>query len=244
MVQLELDRDQWLASYRQIVEMTSSRPTRQVLATRGDRLALIRADWEGIEVSIGPSEIEWLMVIEVDGRGDHVAVVAFDLDDLDAAYAELDARYTAGEAAAHPRVSATMQAFLRAFAERDWDALAALFLPDLVVDDHRRLGWETLRGPAAYARALRSLVELAPDTRLRLDHVRASDRGLLWVAGWLGTREGGPFEAPWITVSEHDARGRVRRFDQYDLDQLDAALARFAELRPDPLRLPPSAPSR
>ena len=40
-----------------------------------------------------------------------------------------------GEAAACGRVSATMQAFLRAFASRDWDALAAEPAPDLVVND-------------------------------------------------------------------------------------------------------------
>jgi hypothetical protein len=79
---------------------------------------------------------------------------------------------------------------------------------------------------------MRSLVELAPDARLRLDHVRTCGRGLLWVARWLGTQEGGPFEAPWITVSEHDAPGRVQRFDQYDLDQLEAARARFETIGP------------
>ena len=57
-----------------------------------------------------------------------------------------------------------MREFTRAFAERDWDALAARCAPDLVVHDHRLLGWGTLHGPAAYLEALRSLVELAPDT--------------------------------------------------------------------------------
>jgi hypothetical protein len=57
-----------------------------------------------------------------------------------------------------------------------------------------------------------------------------SDQGLLWVGAWTGTREGGAFETPWITVSEHDHLGRVACFDTYDLDQLDAARARFEEL--------------
>jgi hypothetical protein len=127
-----------------------------------------------------------------------------------------------------------MRAFRTAFAGRDWDALAARFTPDLVVNDHRRLGWEPLRDRTAYVQTLRSLVDLAPDVRLRLDHVRTSDRALFWVAAWQGTREGGPFEAPWIIVSEHDAGGLVRRFDQYDLDQLEEAQARFEELRPGP----------
>jgi hypothetical protein len=47
-----------------------------------------------------------------------------------------------------------------------------------------------------------------------------------------------------VIVSEHDAAGVVHRFDQYDVDRLDAALARFAGLRADPLAIPPNAATR
>ena len=143
----------------------------------------------------------------MDEHGERVATVRFDADDLDAAYAELDARYLAGEAAPHARVWAGMQEFRRAFAERDWDALAARCAPDIVVHDRRLLGWETLHGPAAYLEALHSLVELAPDTRLRLDHVEICEHGYLVVTVWEGTREGGAYEAPSLMVAELDARG-------------------------------------
>ncbi len=227
---LDLQGEDFLASMRFQFGMNPSRWHVEMLATRGERLALLRSRFESEDETAGPGAVEYVAVVESDVSGRSILNLLFDPDDFDAACAELDARYAAGEAAAHPRVAATMHAFLRAFAARDWEALAAHFTPDLVVDDHRRLGWETLRGPAAYVESLRSLVELAPDTRLRLDHVRTCERGLLWVAGWLGTREGGPFEGPWISVSEHDALGKVCRFDQYDLDQLDAALARYEEL--------------
>jgi hypothetical protein len=240
MAQLDVDRNRYLDSLRPMFEMTSSPPTVAVLATRGNRLAIVRVVWEGTGPSVGPSEIEWLDVVEVDDDGNVAELVAFDPRDLDAAYAEVDHRHAAGEAAACDRVSATMRAFRRAFGARDWDALAAQFAPGLVVHDRRRLGWETLQGPAAYVASLRSLVDLAPDVRLRLDHVRMSDRGLLWAAAWLGTSEGGGFETPWIIVSEHDGSGRVVRFDQYDLDQLEEGEARFEELRSDPPRIPQS----
>ena len=155
--------------------------------------------------------------------------VTFDLDALDVAYAELDERYRAGEGAVHGHV-ATAQAFRRAFAARDWDALAALLTPDLVVHDHRLLGWETLHGPAAYVQALKSLVDLAPDVRLRLDHVVAmSEHRVLYAPTWVGTREGGAFEAPSVIVAKLDERRRFRRFDQYDLRQLDEARTLFFE---------------
>ena len=46
---------------------------------------------------------EVLDVVEIDADDRIAAVVVFDLDDFDAAIAELDARYLAGEAAAHAR---------------------------------------------------------------------------------------------------------------------------------------------
>ena len=51
----------------------------------------------------GPRQfhIEVLSIVEINADERIVARVAFDLDDIDAAFAELDARYLAGEAAAH-----------------------------------------------------------------------------------------------------------------------------------------------
>src|SRR5262249_42289679 len=53
MVQLEVDRDQWLASFRPIFEMTSSTSS-ELVATRGDRLALHRWLWMGSDSGSGP----------------------------------------------------------------------------------------------------------------------------------------------------------------------------------------------
>ncbi|MEO6028156.1 MAG: nuclear transport factor 2 family protein [Candidatus Binatia bacterium] len=230
LVRLELDREQWLASQRELVEITSARPTREVLATRGDRLALARVTWEGAEGLIGPSEIEWLLLIEVDGRGNHTAVVTLGPDDGDAAFAELDARYEAGEASAHPRAIAAVRTWRLALTAHDWDAFAAGCTPELVVHDHRLLGWGTLHGAAEWTRTQEVLVELAPDTRWRSDHVRIAARGILQSALIFGTRDGGPFEIPFLRVSELDAMGRLRRIDLYDVDRRDEARARFAAL--------------
>jgi class 3 adenylate cyclase len=246
LMRLELDRDQLLGAFRPTFEMIAKRSSR-TLATRGERLALLRVRLEGSDDSVGPSDVEWLQVLEVDERGERLAAVAFDVEDLEAAYAELDARYAAGEARSQRRASLTT-AFQRAFAERDWEALRALLAPDLVVEDHRPLGWETLHGPDAYLHALRSLVELSPDVRLRVDHAQMSDPGYLYFTSWQGTREGGAFEEPSVIVCELDASGRIRRFDQYGLAQQGEARARLAALGAgvarDPLRIPPNAATR
>jgi hypothetical protein len=242
--QVEVDREHYLAGLRWVLAVAPSGHTSELLATRGDRLALYRALLRGAGGDVGPFEAESLALVELDARGLHVAGAVFDATDLDAATAELDARYAAGEAAAHPRVLAATQAFRAAFAKRDWEAVAAQYAEGVVVHDHRLLGWEPIHGTAAYVESLRTLVELAPDVRIQSDHIALNERGLLWVARWAGTREGGPFDSPWIVVSEHDASGRVLRFDTYDLDQLDAARARFEALLPDPLRIPPNAAAR
>jgi ketosteroid isomerase-like protein len=240
--QIEVGRERALDAMREMFDLTTSF-TATTLATRGNRLALCRMRWTGSGSEVGPSEHEWLDLFEVDEEVQSVVHVTFDLDDLDAAFAELDARYDAGEGAATRQTPIT-RAFLRAFAARDWDALAATLAPDLVVHDHRLLGWETLHGPAQYIEALRSLTDLAPDVRLRLDHIETSGRSALYVPVWEGTHEGGAFESPSVFVAELDERDRIRRFDQYDLTQLGDARARYADLRPDPLRIPPNAATR
>ncbi len=225
---------EWLAAIRPMVETTSGPPTRDVLATRGERLALARIRWRGAAGDVGPSEVEWLQVIEVDERGDTLTLVSFDPNDVEAGYAELDARSRVCEETAHPRVAAYQDAFSRALASRDWATLTALHAPTLVAHDHRLVGWNVLRGPSAFVGALRAMVDLAPDARGRADHLRTSERGLIGEVVWIGTRDGGAFESPFLWVVELDAEGSAQRLDFYDPHHLDAALARFAEIHPDP----------
>ena len=258
LVHLELDRDRYLESIRPFFEAATAAPVIDVLATRGDRLLLVKTIVHvaaAISNLTGPSELEFLGVIEVDEHGDHVAMIQFDAGDLDGAYAELDARYAAE--AADSRRAALTRMFTQAFAARDWDALAAVLAPDLVVNDHRLLGWETLHGPAAYIQAVKQLVDLSPDVQLRVDHLTMSGPRFLYFTTWLGTHEGGAFESPSAIVCELDAMGRIRRFDQYDLDQLEAAKALCAagvanestkrtqaHRSGDPLHIPPNAAMR
>ena len=120
--------------------------------------------------------------------------------------------------------------FSQAFAARDWATLATVLAPDLVVNDHRLLGWDVLHGPAEYIEALRSLVELSPDVRLRIDHIRMAGPGFLYITTFVGTRDGGAFEAPSAIVCEVDDAGRIRRFDQYDIAQLELARAHLESI--------------
>ncbi len=75
--------------------------TSHVVAIRGDRLALVRTLYSGRDRRPEAFHTEVLRIVEIDADERIVAIVAFDLDDIDAAFEELDARYLAGEAAAH-----------------------------------------------------------------------------------------------------------------------------------------------
>ncbi len=199
-------------------------------ATRSERVALVKSHWEGADRDVGPSETKTLVVCEADEHDQIVAIVNFDPVDLDAACAELDARYDSGKGASFARSAAVLRALERVFASRDWDASSGVYDPDLVVNDHRPLGWETIRGLAAYVETYRSMVERAPDVRLSIDHLTLSDRAILMAFTWIGTREGGAFEIPKVSVCETDETGRIFRIDVDEVDQLEEARARFDAL--------------
>jgi class 3 adenylate cyclase/tetratricopeptide (TPR) repeat protein len=242
-------REVWLEQFRVLFDVPKSRFTTFLRATRGDRLSLHLHCFEG-EVAEGGGPLEMddhLVLHEVDGAGRIVAIVLFDLEDADAAYAELDARWTAGEALAHPLASKWLADYLRFFAARDWNAMATLFAPELVGENHRLVGWGTLHGPGAIVSTLQAQIELAPDTQERIDHVRTCDGAVLFEYAWHGTREGGAFENVWVVLVELARNGRARRADVWEPEQLEQARARFdaiAGRTPDPLRIPPNAATR
>src|SRR5205814_10571305 len=128
---LEHSDDRYLVACRPVLgEMSSSTVTGEVLATRGNRPSLGRTLCVASGHSVGPSELATISILETNEHGDMVTLIEFDPDELDAAYAELDDRYAAGEAAGS-RHMAVIRAFCRAFAARDWDALATQLAPDL-----------------------------------------------------------------------------------------------------------------
>ncbi len=242
MVRNTCGRDLWLEQFRVLFDVPQSRFTTKLRATRGERLSLNLHCFAGVVAGGGgPVAMEDHLVLhEIDRDGRFVAMVLFDLEDEDAAYAELDARWQAGEGAEQAPALAFLTSFDAALARRDWDAVTASYAPAFVGVDHRLVGWGTLHGPAAFVEAFRTLVALAPDVRLRWDHGRTSSRGMLAQAIWLGTRDGGAFENPFLMVGEFDDEGTILRADFYDVHHLDRAQARFQEI--ESAAPPPASP--
>jgi hypothetical protein len=239
MVQLELDRDQWLEFTPRVGDRATTRNVCEAIATRGDRLLLIRQRIEVADGAVGASEIASLILTEIDTAGLVVRVVRWDEDDLEAAHAELDACYQAGEGTTHPAHAAVMRAFAGAVASGDWTPVIALCAPSFVEHDHRHLAvLGTTHGAEAWARNFSALTDLAPDTIYRSDHFRSVARAFLSVGTWVGSRDGGHYEIPLVAVLETDAGDRLVRADIYDLDQHDDAQARFTALRDRAMSIP------
>lgn len=229
--QLESDGQAWLASFRRMVEMTSAPPVYEVLATRGERLALMAMVWRGADADIGESEIEWRLIIEVNASGEHVAIVSYDAGDVDAAYAELDARFDMSDEVLQSATWRSMRHFTASVARHDWDAIATLCADTFVEFDHRSLATlGTTHGGVAWARNFSELVTLAPDTVYRVHHFIDRDFAYYSHGSWVGTREGGAYELVVNAVLELDKRGLILRADIYDGDSADEALERLERL--------------
>ncbi len=123
-------------------------------------------------------------------------------------------------------------AFIDGVNARDWDALTALYHADAVGIDHRNLAWEIPPGPGALVELLRSIVGVAPDSRMTIARVLAIDEELiaLEIAGAGRTPDGGEveFNVGHVAAVADGLRSRVEFFDP---DDDEGMLARFEELR-------------
>ena len=127
-------RDAEIANMRATADVGVKDMTSDVIATRGERLALSRIRFFGPRPAARGVPHRVLGIVEIDADNRIAARVVFDLDDIDAAFDELDARYLAGEAAAHAH---TWSVIAEAYAALNRHELPAT-TPDWVNIDHRR----------------------------------------------------------------------------------------------------------
>ena len=221
---VEVGREAHLEDVRAIANVGPKKTISTVVATRGDHLVLtcVRSSHSGLKDSEVSAEV--LCVVEVSTDGKIVARVGFDIDDIDAAFAELDARYLAGEAAGHAKLWSEITQGYAALNRHEIPAT----MSEWATVDHRVR--ETFEGGdlAAYAR---SAWELIPDVRIRIEAVhRLSDLGVVATHVAHGTSQDG-FDAEWrmiaLLLTQAEGPGRCELFNEADLD---AALARFDEL--------------
>jgi hypothetical protein len=203
--------------------------TPTVIATRGRSLVLTRLGFSGRDDGPEPFLTEVLSILEINDDERMVALVSFDLDDIDAAFEELDARYLTGEGAAHARTWSVITRGYNGFNRGEIPAATQ----DWVNVDHRHAAAMAPGEGVAYFRAS---WELAAELNVYIEAVhRLSDLGAAFTHVGNGTsREG--FEAEWRTVDIMTVEGdRINRCELFDEADLDAALAMFDQLsRPAP----------
>ncbi len=223
-------RDASIESFRWAADLGVTHATSDPIATRGERLVLTRARYSHSDDQPQPFDVDLLHIVEINADERIGAVVIFDLEDFPVAIAELDARYLAGEAAAHAR---TWSAVLRPYAAINRQELLAT-TPEWVNIDHRR-GATFAPGDAnAYVRS--SLDDGEGSIHVETVH-RLGDLGAVVTWAATGTTDEG-FNAEWrgihVLMVDGDLLSRFEVFDEADLD---TAIARFEQLSRPATRL-------
>ena len=200
--------------------------TSTVVAIRGERLALARIYFANRELQHGDFGLEMLSIAEIDADNQIAAHIVFDPDDLGAAFAELDARYLVGEAAAHAHTWSVIARTYAAFNQHEFPSTT----PDPVYIDHRP---GVSVDEVDVAASIRAVWDLTPDVRICIEAVhRLSELGAVVTAAMKGTSPEG-FDAEWQMIDIFTVEGdRLRRIEVFDEADLDAALARFDEIHP------------
>ena len=144
---------------------------------------------------------------------------------IDAAFDELDARYSAGEAAAYARTWTVITNAYSALNRRELPART----PEWVHSDHRRIPTFRADDLPEY---LRATFELTPDLRIDIEAVhRLSHLGAVVTHKAYGTAAKTGFNAEWRMVVFMTVDGdRPSRGELFDEADLDAAVAKFDEL--------------
>ncbi|ETB03357.1 hypothetical protein O979_09560 [Mycobacterium avium subsp. paratuberculosis 10-4404] len=222
-------RDVEIANMRAFAGLGATRSTATVIATRGERLVLCRTCIRGEDQQPGGFHIDMLIIVETSADKRILARVAYDPDDIEAAFDDLNARYVAGDAAAHAHTWGLVTAAFAAINRHELPEIS----PDWVNIDHRRGATFAAGDMTSY---IHDVFDDAPDFHVDVAAVhRLSDLGAVVTMASHGTSTRG-FQAEWREIGlltfDGELLSRCELFDEADLPD---ALARFEELhRPAP----------
>jgi ketosteroid isomerase-like protein len=205
----------------------------EILAS-DDHVIAARVSWHGPGRKAGAWRVE-AGVVHVLRDGLWASTDFFDPEDRQA----MIARYVelgGGISALGDRKSELILAeWCRRYARRDLERMMELIDPEFTWVDHRALSWEPF-GREGLLAVTRSAWEEAADIRIEIDDVLAvDDRVIATRIRFVGRgRQAGAFELPVGQVCRYE-NGLGVSLDQYDYNDDEAMLARFAELTAAPL---------
>ncbi len=217
----DVDADGHLALIGDALSRGASITIDQLIAIRGDHLCLHR-----LSLRRGDDVSERLCVSRAEG-GLAKEVVWFDGDDLRAALGELDRQWAAtGGPSAYLAVRRKLSDAVRA---GDATAARAVLADDFTSVDHRRLGLGT-RNADEWFESVRGISGFGSrNTTVAAHPIAWSDDALLHRQTLTTEEDLGDVSMDLLCVIAVQA-GRITNWDNFDLDQLDAARARFDEL--------------
>ncbi len=249
---LTYDRQQLRRMHRMLLGADGPALHYEPLASLGDSLALFHDSIsagavKGGALDVASYELECVLLIEVDTSGRVVRNEAFAEDHLGDAILRLYERYAEllPGGAERELAAATACSFATQLVRLAPNRYASALSPVVEQVDHRILGTWSARGVDAVLQSFGSLSALAHDIAMCIDDVLCLERGALLVRGQArGTDRagGGVFETtPMLSLVVAGADGLLARLEFFDIGRDAEALARFDELRPDPLRILPNA---
>ena len=207
-------RDALIEDLRAVTDVEVTNATSDAIATRGGRLALARARYSRGHGEPHPFHVDFLQLVEIDAEDRITAFLAFDANDIDAAFAELDARYLAGEAAAHAHIWSATAKVQAAYNRHEIPPTTA----DYVGIDHRRV---RSFAPGDAIPYLRATYDVAPDVKVHIEAVhRLNNLGVVITGMVSGTSdEGFAFELREVGLLafKGDLVSRFEMFDETDL---------------------------
>ncbi len=206
------------------------RMTVDPIAIRGRRLTLARERYRDADEADGSVAVEFLRIMEV-GHDDLIRdTVTYDPDDIDSALDDLAARWIASGDVAHPDVVLFAQRLIKITNRHDWDTFTTLTAGATHVN-HRQLGNPEAQTIYEHMPSIQTLTSLVPGCRVDpAELFQDSARGVVGLGVIRGTTtDGVAIEIPLIQlmIIEGD---RATHIEDFDPDQRDLALARFAEL--------------
>ena len=213
-----------IANMRTVADLGVNNIESVVIATRGERLALTRTRASGGGQRPEVFGVEMLNIVEIDADNRFAAAIQFDPDDFDAAFAELDARYLAGEAAPYSQTWTAMTQVQSVYNRHELPPTTK----DSVATDHRR---GRAFAPDDVIPFLRASYDVAPNLKGHIEAVhRLNNFGAVITEVMTGTSQEG-FDAEWREIGLFAFDGElISRFELFDEADLDAAIARFDEL--------------
>lgn len=202
-------RDDHIAEMRVVGEVGDRERCGDRHGDRGARLALTRICGSNRGTGAGEFSAEVLNIVEIDAENRISARVGFDVDDIDVALKELDARYVAHGASAHLQ---TWSVIAQAYTAVNRNELPPT-TPDWVNIDHRR---GRPFAPGDLEAYLHATWDLAPDVNVYVEAVHRLSNlgGVVAHCAHGSSREG--FDAEWreVILLTFEA-GRINRSEVF-----------------------------